>query len=599
MKGLATRMFGIDPRSLALFRVGLASLLLIDLLLRSFNIAEFYTDGGIFPRAQFLEVVRPWHFSIHAMSGSLGWQIILFVAAALAAFFLLVGYRTKWASFFSFLFLASIINRNSIVIQAGDNLLVALTFWAMFLPLGATRSVDAALLPRLKEEPNQTNPLPSFLTLGTVAILLQVLFVYIFTAIFKSGPHWRSEFDAVYWALNIEHYSTSLGLWMTQFPGLLKVFTVMTLVVETGAPYLILCPFLWPHLRTVGLVALFGMHVSFLFFMHLGLFPWIDFVALMLFLPSAFWEKLKAIFPPKPLTIYYDKDCGFCLRMALLIREFFCAHDTQIETCQSDSEIYAVMEKANSWVVKDDQDHLFLRWDGVVRAMRMHALGRWPAKVFSFSFINKAGHGIYKRIANNRHRVGPFFARWLPYRQITIKTHWLVQCVAGAFLVTVFCYNFFGLKKFRHLRPKFITPLMHSVRLDQRWGMFSPKPLVVSFVPQIVGTLRNEKKVNLYPLTEIDEDWQPSNHFYSYYENYRWRKWYERVYLKGHKQASFSMGSALCRNWNRNPKSKQEELARVEIFFVVHKTNDEGNPKEKLRKRKWHHWCFEEFKDKK
>ena len=108
MKGLATRMFGIDPRSLALFRVGLASLLLIDLLLRSFNIAEFYTDGGIFPRAQFLEVVRPWHFSIHAMSGSLGWQIILFVAAALAAFFLLVGYRTKWASIFSFLFLASL-----------------------------------------------------------------------------------------------------------------------------------------------------------------------------------------------------------------------------------------------------------------------------------------------------------------------------------------------------------------------------------------------------------------------------------------------------------------------------------------------------------
>ena len=43
-------IFGIDLRSLALLRVGLALLVIIDLVQRSFDLKAHYTDLGILPR---------------------------------------------------------------------------------------------------------------------------------------------------------------------------------------------------------------------------------------------------------------------------------------------------------------------------------------------------------------------------------------------------------------------------------------------------------------------------------------------------------------------------------------------------------------------
>ena len=79
------KVFGIDLRSLALLRVCLALLILLDLFLRSFDINTFYTDAGVWPRSSWLDATNKLHFSIHAASGDLLWQIILFVLAAVFA----------------------------------------------------------------------------------------------------------------------------------------------------------------------------------------------------------------------------------------------------------------------------------------------------------------------------------------------------------------------------------------------------------------------------------------------------------------------------------------------------------------------------------
>ena len=43
-------LFGIDPRSLAVFRIGVAGVLLLDLWYRSREIGAFFTDEGVLPR---------------------------------------------------------------------------------------------------------------------------------------------------------------------------------------------------------------------------------------------------------------------------------------------------------------------------------------------------------------------------------------------------------------------------------------------------------------------------------------------------------------------------------------------------------------------
>jgi hypothetical protein len=69
---------------------------------------------------------------------------VLFAIAALVAIALLVGYRTRLATVLLAL-LASLQARNPTLIQGGDNLLLLLLFWGMFLPLGARFAIDAAL----------------------------------------------------------------------------------------------------------------------------------------------------------------------------------------------------------------------------------------------------------------------------------------------------------------------------------------------------------------------------------------------------------------------------------------------------------------------
>ena len=130
-------VFGIDLRTLGLFRIGLAVMILVDLMLRARDLRAHYTDFGVMPRDVLAQVLHPAAWSLHTASGGLWFQAALFSVAALFALMLLVGWRTRLASIASFLLLVSVQNRNPQILLGEDNLIVALTFWAMFLPLGA------------------------------------------------------------------------------------------------------------------------------------------------------------------------------------------------------------------------------------------------------------------------------------------------------------------------------------------------------------------------------------------------------------------------------------------------------------------------------
>ncbi len=90
-------LFGIDLRSLALFRVGLALLLLADLALRLADLEAFYTDFGILPRAAHGALIGAHEnlWSLHLVTGSVAGQALLFTLAAACAVALPLGWRTR------------------------------------------------------------------------------------------------------------------------------------------------------------------------------------------------------------------------------------------------------------------------------------------------------------------------------------------------------------------------------------------------------------------------------------------------------------------------------------------------------------------------
>lgn len=110
-------IFGCDPRGLALFRIGLGSILIIDLLSRAHDLTAHYSDFGILPRVDLLTVANEWRPSIHLMSGSAKIQACLLIVAGVIALALVVGYRTRIATALSWVLLLSLHTRNELILH--------------------------------------------------------------------------------------------------------------------------------------------------------------------------------------------------------------------------------------------------------------------------------------------------------------------------------------------------------------------------------------------------------------------------------------------------------------------------------------------------
>ncbi len=597
--------FVFDLRSIALFRVSLGCLILLDLILRVPDLAIFYTDDGVLPRHHWIDITHRWYWSLHAANGDWWWQALLFTLAAVFAIGLIIGYRSKLMAFLSYVLLLSLLNRNILLLQGGDILLVVMSFWSLFLPLGAHFSIDAALQPERQRTPNSNRYSKAgeyrYFSIATIAITFQILYLYFFTALLKDGDAWIRNFDAAFNAVSLQHFATPIGEWIRQFPELLKLGTVYVLSVEFIAPLLVLAPFLWPKLRLLGLALLASLHLAFLLMLHIGLFPLIDFMSLSLLIPGAVWvylSKFRRSTEIDGITIHYDEDCGFCLKMCLILREFLLPNNTPIVPAQNTAAIHAIMEKENSWVVTDINNKPYIHWHAMAFLFRQ----RWPFKpiawLMSVPPLMAIGNRIYHWVANNRGTMGRVTSRVLPYREVRLKPTLLGSGLALLFFYVVTMFNVYELPEVRAKMPRHVEQIARSVRIDQRWDMFAPYPIVYSTYPAIRGKLRNGAPANLYPKTSAAVNWTPPENFYPLYDSYRWRKYYGRVNNHRNNVVRNALGDYLCRSWNHRDRTRPEQLATFEIQFISFRTNNENRPKDRSMRTVWKHWCYPEFEPK-
>ena len=298
MRALKARLldlFTIDTRSLAVFRVALALTILADLALRARDLGAFYTDDGVLPRALLADDVgsrAPWltlgfglvpHFWF---GGALG-QGFLFVVAGLAAVLLLVGWQTRWVTVASWVLLTSLQSRNPIVLNGGDAILRLLLFWSMLLPLGARWSLDAG---RAGRRP------PDVVTGGAAAaLLLQVVLIYVFTGLKKSGATWNEDYTALALFLGNGRFGSEWGRALLAYPVLLQAMTWITITLERWGPLLALSPFWSGPARTLAVVLFAGLHAGVLLLSTIDLFSVISIVAWTVFVPPWFWNRLGAV----------------------------------------------------------------------------------------------------------------------------------------------------------------------------------------------------------------------------------------------------------------------------------------------------------------
>ena len=286
----SAELFGIDVRGLAAFRIGIAVLLLIDLANRARFLTAHYTDSGLVSRSLMIPNMKSWSVSLYWLNGSMPFVAIMFLIAAVFALMLLVGYRTRLATIVSWMLLVSLHYRNPLVCHAGDHVLRLLLFWGMFLPLGIAASVDS----RLSRDGEGNNPRQVVLSLGTLGLLLQVVFIYVFSALLKTSSVWYPDGTALYYALNLDRLTMPLGRWLLNFPELCRLLSLGTIGLEMFGPAIAFIPFGTKYFRTLAVLLFAGFHLGMAMMMCLILFPYVCIAAWIVFLPPWFWDKMSA-----------------------------------------------------------------------------------------------------------------------------------------------------------------------------------------------------------------------------------------------------------------------------------------------------------------
>jgi hypothetical protein len=317
----------IDARSLGLGRIGLALVLLFDLLRRVPILRLFYSNDGLLPNHTMLW--RPptqWMFSFFFLASLPDEAALAFILCGLVYLALLVGWRTRLMQFLALVCVLSLHGRVTLLENGGDWMLGELALWTAFLPLGRRFSVDAVRA-SLRRHPESTaadlanrhagDPGPSvapeltssggasslrdrtsntIVTLAALALVLQLATSYFFNAIQKGGPTWRHG-SAVHYVIYQNRMVTWFAVWMRGHMtlGLSRVMSWAALATEGALPVLLLSPFHRVGTRRAAILAVIGLHLGFQCFINLGVFSWAMIGYAPFLLTAADWALLARI----------------------------------------------------------------------------------------------------------------------------------------------------------------------------------------------------------------------------------------------------------------------------------------------------------------
>ena len=473
--------YSLDSRSLALFRVYVAVILLVNFLCTRLPFFDlFHSKNGFLT---FKSLINSDRFfsqttSLNFIYPGDGFQIFLFGLAILCAVLLLIGYRTGWALFGSWILLASIHAKNPLIINSGDTLLVLILFWSLLLPLNSHFSVDKALAEK-EDKPFNEFSIASFCLIG------QMLMLYIFAGASKTNAVWRDG-SAVYYSLMLDNFRTQWGDIILQYPELMKYLSHFTYYFfETAMPWIFVFLAWWWPIRLLLLTMMIGFHLSLSLFLELGLFAWIAMSGWLVLLPAEFWNQLNRFLPGKKrkLQVYYDEDCFFCRKGVYLIQTFLILPHVSFMKAGISPEAKKEMNKRGSWLALDEENNWHDRWQVWVLLVSRSPLIFYLAPLFRN--ISTLGDKIYGVVSHRRALWGKILSFfWKPPSAHTqsLHTNKNLLNILTVFFSVCFLYSVawnirnVNIVEYQKHFPRTWDGPGKFFHIHQHWAMFSPKP---------------------------------------------------------------------------------------------------------------------------
>ncbi len=569
------QLLELDLRSLVLFRVGLALLIMFDLFSRLSDIRVFYSDEGIFPRIPQLQSdLNSWFFSIYYANGTVGFQFFLFFIEFLFALLLLIGYRTKFSTFIIWFFHTSMHVRCPVILDGADWYFRLLLFWSIFLPLGAYCSVDRAL------SSSNEKISKSIFCVGNIAIFLQTAYMYWFSVVVKlHNVEWAQGY-AVYYSLSEIQYASDLGFMLLHaLPmNFLRFLGHLVLLIEIFSPALLFGPSI---IRWVGILSIFFMQIGFGLCLDIIFFPFVCICALFPFIPTSFWDKLiskQEASLKTNLDIHYDGENSNLKKLFLILKTLFLLSKTNLIS-QDTSLDENIDLKNNKFMVIDYKGIKHFGVDG------FYAI--FNASPILSPFLPILRTGIIKDLLSNYCKKDfdrSLILNHLDYKPLKTNT----KLVTNIFLIILLTYSYFA--NIEHVDPerkipdqyKWVGSLLH---IDQWWFMFAslaPSGEWYNFWLVIPGTFKDGSQLDFFNRGK-QVQWDKPKHVSSIYKNRYWKKLLI-VAGKGNQTNQLSnYAFYLCREWNLTHK-EEKRLEKIDFYGMYERVlqNYKLSPTEKF-----------------
>lgn len=258
-----------SPAPLAVFRIGVASVLLFQALSLTQNLLDLYGARGVVQ----WEVMDP---TVNNFVPRLSWVteglgklgvsdaaavkgVFLVSVSALAA--LLVGYRTRYAAIIAYVTHVMMKSSAMASIYGVDVFAQIALFYCMVMPVGAAYSLD-------KAAGRVSGAASSAARLSIRVLQIHLCIMYLACGLDKAaGDDWWNG-EAIWCALMRSDLCAFNMSWLASVPLLPKLAGLGTLVIEAGYPI-----FVWPRrTRTIWAVSTIGLHAGIAIFMGLHTF---------------------------------------------------------------------------------------------------------------------------------------------------------------------------------------------------------------------------------------------------------------------------------------------------------------------------------------
>jgi hypothetical protein len=509
-----------------------------------------------------------------------------------------IGYRTKLMHALSAMLLVGINSRNIAVENGGYVVLVLLTIWTVFLPLGRRFSVDALLAswrerregtaaalndrssPKLDERP--------VVSLAFLALLLQWAVIYFFNVVQKTGSEWRDG-SAVHYFFQQDRMVTAFGVAIRDHVPLwgIKALTYGALAIEASVAVLLLSPFAPHRLRMIAWLLVCALHLGIAAVLDLGPFSYAMIAAFFAFVPRQFWEWAhERLLELRPTAqVEFNPDCGYAIAICRILKRLDSLERLHFK---ENDEL-----KSLAVTLEGQRNQGFAALRRVVRVLPMPALGALVLRAPVLGRTLKRQLGAPGRASayfelerlsgSDEQSPPPSAARCALGRVLAGAREAFVGFLILVGVSQVLLENR-AIPQFLRptWRPAWVEALVVYPRMFQGWSMFAPSPPTDDGLLVVDALTKGGRKVD--PLTgeAPNFDVQRPGGFQMNQINGDFHRWLGdprfEPYLDGLRE--------YVKNYPRRTGRPEDALVRFDIYFVAERIPPPGKPHTAPTKRK-------------